>query len=197
MENFVERLASGAGKAIKNWWILLITGLLLIISGIIVFVYPAESYITLSILFGVLMLATGIAELAIAVTSRNFFAVRSYTVIGGIIDILIGILLCCNIGMTAVILPVILGVYLLYHSFMIIGFGSDLEAFNIKGYGWPIAGGVLLLILSILILVNPFSFGTSAVVILTGIALIMMGCISILKSLKMRDLHKFFKSLDR
>lgn len=110
---------------------------------------------------------------------------------------IIGILLCCNIGVTAIILPIILGVYLLYHSFMIIGFGSDLEAFNVKGYGWPLAGGVVLLILSILILINPFSFGTSAVVILTGIALIIMGGIFIVKSLRMRNLHSFFKSLDR
>ena len=197
MEYFVERLASGASKTVKNWWMLLIAGLLLIIGGIVVFVNPVESYITLSMMFGIMMLITGLAELIIAITSHNFFAIRSYTIVGGIIDMIIGILLCCNIGVTAIILPIILGVYLLYHSFMIIGFGSDLEAFNVKGYGWPLAGGVILLILSILILINPFSFGTSAVVILTGIALIIMGGIFIVKSLRMRKLHSFFKSLDR
>ncbi|MCX4333675.1 MAG: DUF308 domain-containing protein [Bacteroidales bacterium] len=197
MEYFVERLASGASKTVKNWWMLLIAGLLLIIGGIVVFVNPVESYITLSMMFGIMMLITGLAELIIAITSHNFFAIRSYTIVGGIIDMIIGILLCCNIGVTAIILPIILGVYLLYHSFMIIGFGSDLEAFNVKGYGWPLAGGVILLILSILILINPFSFGTSAVVILTGIALIIMGGIFIVKSLRMRNLHSFFKSLDR
>lgn len=197
MEYFVERLASGASKTVKNWWMLLIAGLLLIIGGIAVFVNPVESYITLSMMFGIMMLITGLAELIIAITSHNFFAIRSYTIVGGIIDMIIGILLCCNIGVTAIILPIILGVYLLYHSFMIIGFGSDLEAFNVKGYGWPLAGGVVLLILSILILINPFSFGTSAVVILTGIALIIMGGIFIVKSLRMRNLHSFFKSLDR
>ncbi len=197
MEYFVERLASGASKTVKNWWMLLIAGLLLIIGGIVVFVNPVESYITLSMMFGIMMLITGLAELIIAITSHNFFAIRSYTIVGGIIDMIIGILLCCNIGVTAIILPIILGVYLLYHSFMIIGFGSDLEAFNVKGYGWPLAGGVVLLILSILILINPFSFGTSAVVILTGIALIILGGIFIVKSLRMRNLHSFFKSLDR
>ena len=190
-------MASGASKTVKNWWMLLIAGLLLIIGGIVVFVNPVESYITLSMMFGIMMLITGLAELIIAITSHNFFAIRSYTIVGGIIDMIIGILLCCNIGVTAIILPIILGVYLLYHSFMIIGFGSDLEAFNVKGYGWPLAGGVVLLILSILILINPFSFGTSAVVILTGIALIIMGGIFIVKSLRMRNLHSFFKSLDR
>ncbi len=197
MDYLVERLASGASKTVKNWWMLLIAGLLLIIGGIVVFVNPVESYITLSMMFGIMMLITGLAELIIAITSHNFFAIRSYTIVGGIIDMIIGILLCCNIGVTAIILPIILGVYLLYHSFMIIGFGSDLEAFNVKGYGWPLAGGVILLILSILILINPFSFGTSAVVILTGIALIIMGGIFIVKSLRMRNLHSFFKSLDR
>lgn len=195
--NFVERLASGAGKAVKNWWMLLVAGLILIAGGIIVFVRPVESYVALSVMFGIMFLVTGLAELVIAVTSRNFFAMRSYTIIGGIIDVIVGILLCGNIGVTAMVLPVMLGAYLLYHSFMIIGFGSDLEDFSVKGYGWVIAGGVILLILSILILVNPFSFGTSAVVIMTGVALIIMGIVSVMKSLKLRKLHEHFKPLYR
>ena len=65
MEYLVERLASGASKTVKNWWMLLIAGLLLIIGGIVVFVNPVESYITLSMMFGIMMLITGLAELII------------------------------------------------------------------------------------------------------------------------------------
>ncbi|MDE7128364.1 MAG: DUF308 domain-containing protein, partial [Bacteroidales bacterium] len=174
MEYFVERMAGRAGNVVKHWWILMLAGLLLIAGGIIVFCNPIESYLTLSVMFGILMLVTGVAELVVAVTSHNFFAMRGYSVAGGIIDLLIGIFLCCYPGVTIVVLPIILGVYLLYHSFMIIGFGSDLKAFRVKGSGYAIAGGIILLILSILILINPFRFGTSAVVILTGVALLIM-----------------------
>lgn len=196
METFIERLAEKAGNTVKYWWLLMIAGLLLIAGGIVVFCKPAESYLTLSLMFGILMLVTGIAELVVAVTSRNFFVMRSYSIIGGIFDLLIGIFLCCYPGVTIVVLPIILGVYMLYHSFMIIGFGSDLEAFRVKGSGWATAGGIILLLLSIFILINPFSFGKSAVVILTGISLIVMGGMSIVKSVRMRNIHKFFKSID-
>ncbi|MCM1177119.1 MAG: DUF308 domain-containing protein [Bacteroidales bacterium] len=193
MEYFIERLAGRAGNIVRHWWILLIAGLLLIAGGIVVFCNPVESYLTLSVMFGILMLVTGVAELVVAITSHNFFAMRGYSVAGGIIDLLIGIFLCCYPGISIVVLPIILGVYLLYHSFMIIGFGSDLKAFRVNGSGYAIAGGVILLILAILILLNPFRFGTSAVVILTGVSFLVMGCTFIAKSLRMRDIHKFFK----
>lgn len=176
---------------------LTIAGLLLVAAGIVVFCNPAESYMTLSVMFGILMLATGVAELIVAVTSHNFFAMRGYSVAGGIMDLLIGIFLCSYPGVTIVVLPVILGVYLLYHSFMLIGFGSDLKAFRVEGNGYAIAGGTILLILSILILINPFNFGTSAVVILTGTALLVMGFAVTAKSLRMRDIHKFFKNIGK
>lgn len=194
MEYYVERLAGKAGNVVRHWWVLLIAGLLLVTAGIVVFCKPAESYLTLSVMFGIMMLVTGIAELVVAVTSRNFFAMRGYSVAGGIIDVLIGIFLCFYPGVTIVVLPIILGAYMLYHSFMIIGFGSDLRAFKVSGSGYMIAGGVLLLVLSTLILVNPFRFGTSAVVVLTGVALLVMGFAVIAKSLRMRDIHKFFKN---
>lgn len=193
MEYFIERLAGRAGNIVRHWWILTIAGMLLIAGGIVVFCNPAESYMTLSVMFGILMLVTGVSELVVAVTSHNFFAMRGYSVAGGILDLLIGIFLCSYPGVTLVVLPVILGVYMLYHSFMLIGFGSDLKAFRVKGSGYAIAGGIILLILSTLILINPFHFGTSAVVILTGAALLVMGFAFIAKSLRMRDIHNFFK----
>ncbi|MDE5732244.1 MAG: DUF308 domain-containing protein [Bacteroidales bacterium] len=193
MEYFVEKLAGKTGNVVKHWWILTLAGLLLAAGGIVVFCKPAESYVTLSVMFGILMLVTGIAELVVAVTSRNFFALRSYSVIGGIIDLGIGIFLCVYPGITLMVLPVILGAYLLYHSFMILGFGNDLRAFKVKGSGYAIAGGVILMILSVLMLINPFRFGTSAVIVITGISLIVMGGLFIYKSLRMREIHKFFK----
>lgn len=193
MEYFVEKLAGKTGNVVKHWWILTLAGLLLAAGGIVVFCKPAESYVTLSVMFGILMLVTGIAELVVAVTSRNFFALRSYSVIGGIIDLGIGIFLCVYPGITLMVLPVILGAYLLYHSFMILGFGNDLRAFKVKGSGYAIAGGVILMILSVLMLINPSRFGTSAVIVITGISLIVMGCLFIYKSLRMREIHKFFK----
>lgn len=196
MENYLRRTAEKAGKMIRNWWLLLVTGILSIAVGIVVFARPVESYLTLSIVFGIMMLVSGITELVVSASSRNYFTTRTYNIIGGILDLLLGIFLCAYPQITLVILPIVLGVWMLYHSFMIIGLGSDMDSFRVPGSGWTIAGGVILLLLSILILVRPFSIGIATVVYLTGASFVVFGIMGIALSLKLRKIHKMFKYED-
>lgn len=196
MTDIFEQTVNKAGKIVKHWWLLLVAGLLSAAMGITVFCFPLESYIALSIMFGIVMLVTGIVELVLAVTSRNYFMQRSYTVVGGILDLFIGILLCCRPGLTMAVLPIFLGVWMLYHSFMIIGLGGDLSTFRIGGSGWVIAGGIALLLLSVLVIINPFGVGTSTIVILTGSAFLLLGIWMCAISFKIRKIHTYFR-LDR
>ena len=195
METFIERITDKAGRVIRHWWLLLLAGLLLVAGGIVVFCNPVESYLTLSIMSGVLMLVTGIVELVIASTSRNYFAMRGYSIIGGICDLLLGVLMCCYPGMTLVLLPVMLGAYMLYHSFMIIGFGSDLQAFRVPGAGWSIVLGILLLLLSIFVLINPFSIGIGAVIVLTGVSMLLLGAAFVAGAFRLKGIHRYFRAL--
>lgn len=189
-------MAEKAGKTIRHWWMYLFIGILSIIAGIIVFSRPAESYLTLSVMFGVLMLVTGIVELTVSITSNNYFMTRSYRIIGGILDLLIGLFLCFYPGVTLVVLPVILGIWMMFHSFMIIGFGSDMDSMRVKGSGWTVALGVIMLILSLAIVMCPFTIGTASVVVLTGCAFIVFGIILIILSIKLRRIHEHFRFHD-
>ena len=56
MKRRFENLTKQAGRAVRHWWLMLIAGVLCIAAGIAVFAFPLESYVTLSILFGVLLL---------------------------------------------------------------------------------------------------------------------------------------------
>lgn len=192
MKRHFENLMSKAARAVKHWWLLLLSGLLCMVAGILVFVFPMESYITLSIIFGVLMLVTGAAQLIIASTSGNYLAMRGYVVVGGVLDLILGIFLCVYPAVTVVLLPIMLGIWMMYHSFMIIAFGGDLETFKVNGSGWVIVGGILLLLLSFLVLVNPFSVGITTVIVLTGVGLIVFGCLLCGESLLLRRIHESF-----
>lgn len=196
MEKFFNTMAEKAGKTIRHWWMFLLTGILSITAGIIVFCRPAESYLTLSIMFGVLMLVTGIVELTVSVGNSNYFMTRPYRIIGGIFDLLIGLFLCFYPRVTLVVLPVALGVWMMFHSFMIIGFGSDMDAMRVKGSGWTIALGVIMLILSLAIVMAPLTVGTLSVVIITGCAFIIFGLILIILSIRLRRIHEHFRFHD-
>ncbi len=183
-----------AGRAVQHWWLMTIAGILGIAAGIAVFAFPLESYVTLSILFGVLMLLTGAAKLVAASTSSNFFMMRGYVIAGGVIDLLLGLFLCIYPCVTIVALPIIMGLWMIYNSFMMIALAGDFDTFGIPGAGWIIGGAVVLLVLSLLVLVNPFTAGIATVVILAGVGLIVFGCLLCALSLKLRDVHKYFET---
>lgn len=188
MERFDEILKS-AGKVVRRWWLGLILGVLLVVAGIVVFCNPVESYMALSVMFGVLMLLSGLSELVLSLGSRNYFMMRGYSIVGGILDLLLGIFLCVYPQVTLVVLPVVIGIWLLYHSFMIIGFGGDLSAFRLPGSGWTIFGGVMMLVLGLLMVIMPLTVGVAALAFVTGCAMIVAGAVAIALSLKLRQLH--------
>ena len=195
MKRHFMDLAKKASRAVKNWWLLLIAGILCVVAGILVFIFPLESYLTLSIIFGVLMLVVGAMKLAVASSSNNYFMMRGYVIVSGLVDVLLGLFLCLYPGVTLVLLPIMLGIWLMYNSFMIIAFGGDLGTFNQNGQGVMIVAGILLLLISIFVLVNPFEAGIAAVIIISGIGLLVFGGILIAISLMLKDIHTTLKEI--
>ena len=196
MDNLFDKVTERAGKTIRHWWLFMITGILAIITGIVVFCNPLDSYLALSLMFGILMVVYGIAELVISSTSRNYFTSRGYSIVNGILNLLLGIFLCCWPRVTLVALPVILGVWTMFNSFTIIGLGSDMDSFRVKGAGWVIACGVILLLLSLGITLYPLTIGTAAVIVLTGTVLLLFGALTIALSLCLRRIHEHFRFHD-
>lgn len=191
MKRHFENLTNKVSRAVQHWWLMLLAGILCVVLGIIVFVFPLESYVTLSILTGVVMLIVGAAQLIIASTSGNYLAMRGYMVVGGVIDLLLGIFLCVYPGVTLVILPIMMGIWMMYHSFMMIAFGGDLDTFRISGGGTLIFGGVILLLLSILVLANPFRAGIAAVIVVAGVGFLLLGILLCRVAMKLKSIHMY------
>ena len=190
MKRHFENLTARAARAIRHWWLLMLAGLLAIAAGICVFVFPVESYVTLSILFGILMLITGAVQLIIASTSGNYLMMRGYIIVGGVLDVILGIFLCVYPGISLFLLPIMMGFWLMYHSFMIIALGGDMSTFKISGNGMMILGGILLLLLSIFVLVDPFSVGVVTVLTVAGVGLILLGVLMCAISVVLKEIGK-------
>lgn len=192
MKHRFDNITKRASRAIRHWWIFAIAGVLGIILGIAVFFFPLQSYVVLSILFGVLMLVVGSAKLIAASTSDNFFMMKSYVIIGGVLDVVLGIFLCVYPEITIVLLPIMMGFWMLYNSFILIGLAGELDTFGIRGTGWLTGGGILLLALSIIVLVNPFGAGIATVVVLAGIGLIVFGILLCVLAKTLKEVHTHF-----
>lgn len=190
MRTHFDNLTLKASRVIRHWWLYMLCGILCMVAGIAVFIFPMESYMTMGLLFGILMLFVGAVQLIVASSSGNYLAMKGYVIVGGILDLIMGIILCINPAVSLVLMPVLLGIWMLYHSFMIMAFGGDMETFRIDGSGWTIAGGALLMLLSIFVLVNPMSAGVATVVTLAGVGLIVFGLLLCILSFKLKDLHR-------
>ena len=188
MNNF-SSLIENSKQAVRYWWLLLIIGIALFAVGVLIFVYPVQSYLGMSLVFGWLMLISGILEVVLSSANKHFITGRGWMMAGGIIEIILGIILIFNVGLSAATLPIFLGFWLMMRGFSAIGLGGDMNALEIAGSGWTIFTGVLLLLCSLWILFQPLVIGTTAVIVWVGITLLLAGITAFSLALQLRNAH--------
>lgn len=174
---------------IKNWWVLLVLGLLFIGMGILVFANPLESYVALAVLFAISMLISGLFQKWFAISNRDELEGWGWQLALGIMEFTIGIVLIFNLNFTMDVLPFYVGFWLLFKSFALIGFSFELKSYKITSWIYYLVFGLLLTILSWLIILNPM-FGGMTIVVWTGIALIVAGIAYTMLSVKLKNVNK-------
>ena len=183
-------LVENSKRAIRHWWLLLLVGVLLLAVGVAIFFYPQQSYLGLAVLFGWLIFFSGVFETALAATSRHFITGRGWMLAGGVIEIILGLILISNVAISEVALPIILGFWLLMRSFSTIGLGGDMKTLGIHGAGWTIFTGILLLLCSLWILLQPLVFGSTAVLVWVGVSLLFAGAGACSMAFPLRHAHR-------
>ena len=124
------------GNGIKNWWWFLIMGLISLTAGIAIFAKPAESYVSLRILFSLIMAGTGFSQIVFAISERHTMKNWGWTLVSGILDFALGTFLMIYPVITMATLPFIVGFYLLFRAIYLIGASIELNATGVKGWGW-------------------------------------------------------------
>ena len=179
-------------EAIRHWWLLLLLGILLFVVGIVIFLYPGQSYLGMTLLFGLVILCSGISEIVLSLSNNHLLTGRGWFLAAGIIEVLLGLLLLFNMALSAATLPIFLGFWLLFRSFTLIGLGGDMNSMQVSGSGWTIATGILLLLCSLAILIWPIVFGVQAVVVWVGLSFLMAGISTSVFSFQLKNAHKAF-----
>lgn len=178
-------------QAVHYWWLLLLVGAGLLLVGILTLLFPVRSYLGLSMLFGWVILLAGALEVVLSTSNRHLITGRGWMLAGGIIEIILGVILVLNLGLSASTLPLFLGFWLLMRAFATIGLGGDMRALQIGGSGWTLLTGILLLVCSLWILIQP-SVGTAAAVLWVGISLLFAGAGACSLALQLRRAHRCF-----
>jgi hypothetical protein len=175
----------GIKKAMDYWWLLLLTGIALVSMGVWVFLSPEDTFISLTILFGVCILFVGVFELLFAFSAKRSLNTWGWTVASGIFDIVIGCFILAYPHMTTMILPFVLGFWLLFRGFSAIGFALDMRKYGAEAWRWLLVIAVAIIVFGILVLAVP-AFGLLHIIIWTAISFIFAGMFRIFLAIHLR-----------
>ncbi len=182
--------------AIKNWWISVLIGLLFLVAGIFSIIKPVEAYASLTILFEVFFLVGGVFEIIYAASNSKFDNSWGWTLVAGIIDVLIGLMLVFSpIEVSGMMLLYFVGFWIMFRSLWAVGISIDMQMIGMKGWGWLLAWAILGLIFSCIFIFSSPIFGGSFIVAFVSVALMMYGIFRIVAGIRLRKVGKAFKEL--
>ena len=185
MKTFIDTINFG----VKNWWVSLLLGLLYILIAICLMFTPLASYVALSVLFSVSMFVSGTLEILFAVTNKKNISSWGWYLASGIIDLILGIYLMANIGLSMAVLPFIVAFWLMFRGFSSTGYSIDLKRYGTRDWGWYMAFGILAIICALIILWQP-AVGALYVVYMISFTFFIIGLFRVMLSFELRNLHK-------
>lgn len=174
-------------KTVKHWYVPAIIGVLLIVFGIYIFTTPLETYATLTMLFSLSFLFSGIAETFFSVQNRKIIEGWGWYLTGGIFNTVIGLMLLSRPEISAFTLPLVVGFTLMFRSIQGLGFSFELKNYGSLKWGNLAIASILGLVFSIILLFNPIFTGISLVV-MTALAFIFSGITGIVLGFKLKKL---------
>jgi uncharacterized membrane protein HdeD (DUF308 family) len=120
--------AFGVMRSDRSWWLLLLSGVVSVIAGFVVFAWPGLSALTLGYLVGFWAIVTGFFEVGVAISLRRVIRGEWLYVLFGAISIAFGIFVVIVPGLGLAYLTLLIGIY-----GFVAGFSLIAAAFRLRG----------------------------------------------------------------
>ncbi len=171
----------------QSWWLLLLRGIAAILFGILAFIWPGLTLLTLTFLWGAFALADGALSLWAGISGKGgAIAPRWWLAVVGIAGIIAGLLAFFWPGTTALVLLMFIAIWSIVIGVLEIWGAIQLRK-EIEGEWWLILGGLVSIAFGVLLLVRP---GAGALALVWTIAWfsMFMGVIFIGLSFRLKKL---------
>ena len=170
----------------KLWKFAMTWGVLTVVLGALILVWPGTSILIASTLFGVYLLLSGFAGVAMAFTLPESAGMRILLFISGVVSVILALLCFRNFGDPApiLLLSIWIGVSFIAQGVSIVAVAISYK--ELPARGWYVVLGVLSVIAGVIMLVWPWD----SIVVLTlvvGFWLVVMGIIEIVRGFQMRN----------
>jgi uncharacterized membrane protein HdeD (DUF308 family) len=171
----------------KNWWLVVLRGVVAIIFGILTFIWPGPTLAALVILFGVYAFVDGLFAIASGVTGSSLSgSSRWLLVLEGLAGVIVGLITFFYPGITAVGLLYAIGAWAIVTGIFEVVAAIQLRK-EISDEWLLIFGGILSVALGVLVFIYP---GASALSILwlIGIYAVVSGAATVALGFRLKGL---------
>jgi uncharacterized membrane protein HdeD (DUF308 family) len=169
----------------KNWWLLLLRGICAIVFGVLAFVWPGLTLLTLVLLYGAFAFADGVISLAAAIAGGTTTTSRWWLAVVGLLGIAAGVVTFLWPGMTALVLKLFIAFWAIAIGVMQIIGAIQLRK-EIDNEWLLIAGGALSIAFGVILLVQP-AVGALALAFAIGAFAILYGSLLVSFALRLRN----------
>ena len=167
----------------------IIAGILLIAAGIYCLCNEDVAVLSAGLMLGMFMLAAGIAEIVVFAGTSGVLIGSGWLLLDGVLTVIMSLFLLFNQWFTLLSLPFIFTVWLMFSGISRFVSAFDLHALGVRGWGWVLAVGILLMVAGFLCMMDPWVSAAAVgvtvglVFILEGVSAIVCACISRTKDL--------------
>lgn len=173
----------------KNWWMVVLRGILLILFAILLFANPGLTAVTLAVWFAALLAVDGLITLFGTLRSWKETEDRWLLLADGALSLLLGILLFQAPGVTLLFISLTFAFWFIVSGVARIATGVALRK-ELKGEGWMILGGALSVVFGLILFAQPdLSLGT--LMSLAGIFALIAGIFLLFVGFKLRKGDKW------
>ncbi len=130
-------LAVQRGHAGGRWGWFLLEGLVSIAAGVLTFAWPQITMVVLLFVIGAWAIATGVAEIAAAITLRGVLGSEWLLGLGGVLSIAFGSLLFARPAAGALAVVWTIGIYAIMFGVLLVALGVRLHRWHVQRSGVP------------------------------------------------------------
>ena len=168
-----------------NWWLLALRGLVAVLFGVLAFMWPGATLITLVWLFGAFALVNGILSLVLAAKTPKGYPKVGSLILGGLLGILAGLLAFVMPGITALGLLILIAAWAIATGLMELVAAVRLR--KIINNEWLLVlAGIASVVFGVILLFQPAA-GALALIWLIGAWAFVFGILLMILAFRMRN----------
>jgi uncharacterized membrane protein HdeD (DUF308 family) len=172
----------------RAWQAMLVIGVVSVVVGVMVLVWPGPTIVVLAVLFGIYLLVSGVFQLVAAFGGHVSGGWRAMLLVSAVLSFILGFFALRHLGDAVLLMALWIGIGWMFRGVAVLVAAADAPS-GTSGRGWNVFFGIVLLIGGAMLIVWPFN-SVTVLTLVAGWWLIFMGIVEVVSAIQVRGRAK-------